>query len=194
MPPCGRRGALPEVAPCVSINNPAPYRPCAGQANFLGYEAAARRPMGIHMCTVRMPVTPTYRGRGRGVSWPRVGVMALHSCHPVKGRRRFASVLEDGLEARTQRETGAPTARRASAPRGQSSTGPFGECKRVRRCSVVEMLETSDGEQRFCHRPTSLRAIIFLRVSRSTSLAAIAAQICNSGKTRHRASLSGRCR
>jgi len=78
--PCGRRGALPEVAPSVSINNPAPYRPCAGQANFLGYEAAARRPMGIHMCTVRMPVTPTYRGRGRGVSWPLVGVMALHSC------------------------------------------------------------------------------------------------------------------
>ena len=27
---------------------------------------------------------------------------------------------------------------------------------------MVEMLETSDGEQRFCHRPTSLRAIIFL--------------------------------
>ena len=96
------------MAPCVSINNPAPYRPCAGQANFLGNEAAACRPHGIHMCTVRMPVTPTYRGRGRGVSWPLVGVMALHSCHPVKGRRRFASVLEDGLEARRQRETGAP--------------------------------------------------------------------------------------
>ena len=194
MPPCGRRGALPEVAPSVSINNPAPYRPCAGQANFLGNEAAARRPMGIHMCTVRMPITPTYRGPWAWrfvAACRRDGVAQLP---PVKGRRRFASVLEDGLEARTQRETGAPTARRASAPRGQSSTGPFGECKRVRRCSVVEMLETSDGEQPFCHRPTSLRAIIFLRVSRSTSLAAIAAQICNSGKTRHRASLSGRCR
>ena len=80
MPRVGVEVRFPEVAPSVSINNPAPYRPCAGQANFLGYEAAARRPMGIHMCTVRMPITPTYRGRGRGVSWPLVGVTALHSC------------------------------------------------------------------------------------------------------------------
>jgi hypothetical protein len=101
-------------------------------------------------------VTPTYRGRGRGVSWPLVGVMALHSC-PSGQRPAAFRVRPRGRSGSSQTKGDWGPARRASAPGVQSATGPFGECRRVRRCSVVEMLEASDGEQRFCHKPTSLQ-------------------------------------
>jgi hypothetical protein len=56
------RGALRALAPSASINNPraAPYRPGAGQANFLRNEAATLRPMGDPYVVVRMSVTATY--------------------------------------------------------------------------------------------------------------------------------------
>jgi hypothetical protein len=177
---CRRRGALPEWAPSVSINNPcaAPYRPCAGQANFLGNESAARRPMRVHMWIIRTPVTATYRAVGPGIHGRCVGAMELHSRHPVKGgmiaafrvRPRPRGSQAAWRSAGSRRGGRQRHAGQAPLARGG---GPFGERRRSgdaarSRCSKQATASNASviSRQACC-------AIIFLRISRFTSVAVV---------------------
>ena len=142
----------------------APYRPCTRPANVLRNEAAGRRPVGSICGPLACPLPPHMGAVGRGVRGRCLEVMELHRCHPVKGGMIAAFRVRPRLQSsqaawtlasdKGSRRRGPPTARWADA----ASRADFHRSFRgtQRRCSVVEMLETSDGEQRCCHRPTNL--------------------------------------